>query len=56
MQADFTYFNDESQDRDYNAVWDVRAGRTDRGWTAEYRIPFSQMRFSAQPQPGQVFG
>ena len=56
VQADFSYFNDESQDRDYNAVWDVRAGRTERGWTAEYRIPFSQMRFSAQPQPGQVWG
>jgi hypothetical protein len=56
VQVDMSYFNDESQDRDYNAVWDVRTSRTDRGWTAEYRIPFSQMRFTAAPEPGQVWG
>ena len=56
VQVDMSYFNDESQDRDYNAVWDVRTGRTERGWTAEYRIPFSQMRFTAAPEPGQVWG
>jgi hypothetical protein len=56
VQVDMSYFNDESQDRDYNAVWDVRTSRTARGWTAEYRIPFSQMRFTAAPEPGQVWG
>ena len=56
VQVDMSYFNDESQDRDYNAVWDVRTARTPQGWTAEYRIPFSQMRFSATPEPGQVWG
>lgn len=56
VQVDFSMFNDENQDRDYNAVWDVRTARTERGWTAEYRIPFSQMRFAAAPEPGQVWG
>src|SRR5688500_7195878 len=56
VQVDISFFNDESQDRDYNAVWDVRTARTAHGWTAEYRIPFSQMRFSAAPEPGQVWG
>jgi hypothetical protein len=56
VQVDMSYFNDESQDRDYNAVWDVRTGRSERGWTAEYRIPFSQLRFTAAPEPGQVWG
>jgi hypothetical protein len=56
VQVDISFFNDESQDRDYNAVWDVRTARTPHGWTAEYRIPFSQMRFSAAPEPGQVWG
>jgi hypothetical protein len=36
------------------AVWDV-ATRTDSlGWTAEYRIPFSQMRYAAKG--GGTFG
>ena len=56
VQVDMSYFNDENQDRDYNAVWDVRTARTAHGWTAEYRIPFSQMRFTAAPEPGQVWG
>jgi hypothetical protein len=55
-QGDFTYFDDTSRDSDYNAVWDVRSQITDTGWTAEYRIPFSQMRFSSSPDPGQIWG
>jgi hypothetical protein len=55
-QSDVSYFDDTNQDRDYNAVWDVRTAITGSGWTAEYRVPFSQMRFSASPQPQQVWG
>lgn len=55
-QSDSSYFDDTNQDRDYNAVWDVRTAITDSGWTAEYRVPFSQMRFFASPQPQQVWG
>jgi uncharacterized protein DUF5916 len=45
VQNDFFFFNDEQTDRDYDAVWEVRTGRTPEGWVAEFRIPFSQMRF-----------
>jgi len=55
-QGDFSHFDDTSQDRDYNPVWDVSAQITDVGWTAELRIPFSQLRFSAAPDGGQVWG
>ena len=55
-QGDFTYYDDTNRDSDYNAVWDVRSQITDAGWTAEFRIPFSQMRFSSSPDPGQVWG
>lgn len=55
-QGDFTYSDDTRRDFDYNAVWDVRTDITARGWTAEFRIPFSQMRFSASPEPGQIWG
>jgi hypothetical protein len=32
----------------WNAIWDVRTRRTDRGWTAEFAIPFKSVRFSAE--------
>ncbi len=41
-------------DTTWNAVWDVRVGFEDGAWTAEYRIPFSQLRYARQP--GQVWG
>jgi hypothetical protein len=56
VQRDLSVSDDERFDADYNAVWDVRTQIVDRGWTAELRIPFSQMRFTASPEPGQVWG
>lgn len=55
-QGDFSYFNDDGNDRDYNVNWEVRTRQTGSGWTAEFRIPFSQMRFPAVATPGQVWG
>jgi len=56
VQADFALTDDDREDRDYNAVWEVRTQITERGWMAEFRIPFSQMRFAASPGAGQVWG
>jgi hypothetical protein len=56
VQVDFSMSDDDRQDRDYNAVWEVRTQISARGWTAEFRIPFSQMRFTVSPQAGQVWG
>jgi hypothetical protein len=56
VQTDLTFYNDDNSDRDFDAVWEVRTGTTAEGWVAEYRIPFSQMRFTASPEPGQVWG
>jgi hypothetical protein len=56
VQADFALIDDDRDDRDYNAVWEVRTRIGGRGWTAEFRIPFSQMRFAVSPAPGQVWG
>lgn len=52
VQNDFFFFNDEQTDRDYDAVWEVRTGRTAEGWVAEFRIAFSQMRFD-RPAGGE---
>ena len=56
VQADLALTDDDRDDRDYNAVWEVRTQIDERGWTAEFRIPFSQMRFAVSPGPGQVWG
>ncbi len=46
---------DESRpNTDWNAVWDVRTGRFDGGWTAEMEIPFKSLRFS--PGTSQIWG
>ena len=49
MQSDYLFDNDTRRSTDYDAVWDVRTSITDRGWFAEYAIPFSQMRFTVPP-------
>ncbi|MGH9384217.1 MAG: DUF5916 domain-containing protein [Vicinamibacterales bacterium] len=56
VQSDVYFFDDDNADRDFNAVWEVRAAVTDKGWVAEFRIPFSQLRFTASPDAGQVWG
>lgn len=56
VQADLSLSDDDRADREYNAVWEVRTTVTSFGWTAEFRIPFSQMRFTAAPDAGQVWG
>ena len=39
---------DEGRDRNFewDGVWDVRATRTDEGWSAELEIPFNTLRFN----------
>jgi hypothetical protein len=56
VQQEGAYFDDTSMDMEYNAVWEVEARMDANGWTAEYRIPFSQMRFQAPPSGGAVWG
>ncbi|HJQ21083.1 MAG TPA: DUF5916 domain-containing protein [Gemmatimonadaceae bacterium] len=36
----------ETDDNSWDAVWDVATSVDSAGWTAEYRVPFSQLRFS----------
>lgn len=46
LQRDELIFDDDRRDPDWDAVWDG-ATRADRdGWTAEFRVPYSQLRFS----------
>ncbi|MBA3521436.1 MAG: carbohydrate binding family 9 domain-containing protein [Gemmatimonadales bacterium] len=42
---DGTLYNDEWDDDTWDGVWDGSAMRDSLGWTAELRIPYSQLRF-----------
>ena len=41
----------EKDDLSWDAVWEVKVTRDEHGWTAECRIPFSQLRFGASVEP-----
>jgi hypothetical protein len=45
VKRDAYWFNDNNQDDGWDAVWDVAVSRDKSGWRAEFRIPFSQLRF-----------
>ena len=47
VQADFLFFDDVNEDDSWDAVWDVATSRDSEGWTAEFRIPLSQLRFAS---------
>jgi hypothetical protein len=50
VRADaITTQDNDSGDDSWDPVWEVRTRRDSLGWTAELRIPFSQLRFSAAP-------
>jgi hypothetical protein len=47
---DGTLFNDDWDEDSWDGVWEGNVRIDDTGWTAEMRIPFSQLRFHAAPQ------
>jgi hypothetical protein len=48
VRRDVYRFNDFEEDVSWDAVWDVAVQRDEQGWTAEFRIPLSQLRFAAR--------
>ncbi len=51
VQRDLLLFDDASQDDTWDAVWTSGVAITQAGWTAEYRIPLSQLRFARDEVP-----
>jgi hypothetical protein len=47
VKRDIAIFNDSNEDISWDAVWDASARIDSAGWVAEFRIPLSQLRFSA---------
>jgi hypothetical protein len=54
VKQDRYWYNDNNRDDSWDAVWDVKVSTDETGWTAEFRIPFSQLRFS--PSASSTFG
>ena len=52
--SDFSITIEGNPNRDWNAVWDVRTGRFEGGWTVEMEIPFRSLRY--RPGPDQFWG
>lgn len=45
VKRDVLSYNDIYEDANWDAVWEVATRVDSAGWTAEFRIPFSQLRF-----------
>ena len=54
VKEDRAWSNDGNDDSGWDAVWDVSVTRDKDGWRAEFRIPFSQLRF--HPSEKATFG
>ncbi|HET8655842.1 MAG TPA: DUF5916 domain-containing protein [Longimicrobiaceae bacterium] len=47
VKFDAAIYNDGNEDDAWDAVWDAATRTDSAGWTAEFRIPLSQMHYSA---------
>ncbi len=54
VKRDYYTYDDGNEDISWDAVWDVATRIDSLGWTAEFRIPLSQLRYS--PAQEHQFG
>ena len=47
---DETYYNDSFTERSWDGIWEGKTRIDNQGWTAELRIPYSQLRFNEQEE------
>jgi hypothetical protein len=47
VQRDLIISNDTNEDSSWDAVWGSAVSIDNQGWSAELRVPFSQLRFNA---------
>ncbi len=55
VQGDEYLYDDTREDDAWDAVWESKVHIDDQGWTAEMRIPLSQLRYEASDDP-QTWG
>ncbi|HEU5357734.1 MAG TPA: DUF5916 domain-containing protein, partial [Gemmatimonadales bacterium] len=49
VKLDAAIYQDGNEDMAWDGIWDVATRIDSLGWTAEYRIPLSQIRHAAEP-------
>ena len=54
VKRDYAIYNDTQEDDAWDAVWEVATTVDSLGWTAEFRIPLSQLRYV--PRGTNTFG
>src|SRR5213082_29523 len=54
VKRDYAIYNDQQEDDAWDAVWDVATRVDSLGWTAEFSIPLSQLRYV--PRDTNTFG
>ena len=54
VKRDFSMSNDGNEDSSWNGIWDVATRVDSLGWTAEFRVPLSQLRYAKSAS--NVFG
>ena len=50
VKSDAYRFDDTNEDSGWDAVWDVATSTDSAGWSAEFRIPYSQLRFRSDDE------
>ncbi len=48
VQKDIMYYDDVGEDILWDAVWEVKTNINTDSWTAEFKIPLSQLRFTSR--------
>ncbi|HEY1953944.1 MAG TPA: carbohydrate binding family 9 domain-containing protein, partial [Gemmatimonadaceae bacterium] len=56
VKFDVYHYDDIRGDPTWDAVWDVAVARDSLGWSAEFRIPLSQLSYSASPWKAETWG
>src|SRR5438477_11281504 len=54
VKRDYVIYNDNQEDETWDGVWEVATQVDSLGWTAEFRIPLSQLRYAHRSS--NVFG
>ena len=54
VKRDYAMYNDSQEDDTWDGIWDVGTRIDSLGWTAEFKVPFSQLRYANMKD--HVFG
>ena len=56
VKRDYAIYDDTNEDGSWDGVWDVATRVDSLGWTAEFAIPLSQLRYASSPTHTFGFG